>query len=93
MRFAGFDGPLEITAAASPRQALTALHGYLTACVDTDLLPYTTETLDRPLGADDWSTNLATMTDQCPGGNRTSSAYVAMASGAHSGVALCRYAG
>src|SRR4051812_26016472 len=33
LRFAGFDGPLEITGAASPRQALTALHGYLTAWV------------------------------------------------------------
>ena len=31
LRFAGFDGPLEITGAASPRQALTALHAYLTA--------------------------------------------------------------
>src|SRR5579875_3347628 len=29
VRFAGIDGPLEITHAASPRQALTALHGYL----------------------------------------------------------------
>src|SRR5918998_5225874 len=41
VRFAGFDGPLEITAAASPRQALTALHAYLTAWADTDLLPCT----------------------------------------------------
>lgn len=39
LRFAGFDGPLEITGAASPRQALTALHDYLSARVDTDLLP------------------------------------------------------
>src|SRR5215468_6413191 len=53
LRFAGFDGPLEITGAASPRQALTALHGYLAARVDTDLLPCTAETLDRLLGADD----------------------------------------
>ena len=48
LRFAGFDGPLEITGAASPRQALTALHGYLAARVDADLLPCTAETLDRP---------------------------------------------
>ena len=27
LRFGGIDGPLEITGAASPRQALTALHG------------------------------------------------------------------
>ncbi|MEU9256756.1 erythromycin esterase family protein [Streptomyces sp. NPDC048270] len=52
LRFAGFDGPLEITAAASPRQALTALHGYLAARVDADLLPCTAQALDRLLGAD-----------------------------------------
>src|SRR5215469_1751449 len=53
LRFAGFDGPLEITAAASPRQALTALHAYLTAWVDAGLLPCTAERLDHLLGADD----------------------------------------
>jgi erythromycin esterase-like protein len=63
LRFAGFDGPLEITSAASPRQALTALHGYLTAWVDADLLPCTAETLDRLLGADDRWTNPAAMMD------------------------------
>lgn len=63
LRFAGFDGPLEITGAASPRLALTALHGYLSAQVDADLLPRTGETLDRPLGADDRWTNPAAMMD------------------------------
>jgi erythromycin esterase-like protein len=63
LRFAGFDGPLEITGAASPRQALTALHAYLTAWVDADLLPCTAETLDRLLGADDRWTNPAVMYD------------------------------
>ncbi|PVE10737.1 erythromycin esterase family protein [Streptomyces scopuliridis] len=63
LRFAGFDGPLEITGAASPRQALTALHGYLAARVDADLLPCTAETLDRLLGADDRWTNPAAMMD------------------------------
>ncbi|MFI2351746.1 erythromycin esterase family protein [Streptomyces sp. NPDC019443] len=63
LRFAGFDGPLEITGAASPRQALTALHGYLAARVDADLLPCTGETLDRLLGADDRWTNPAAMRD------------------------------
>ncbi|MCG8967686.1 erythromycin esterase family protein [Streptomyces sp. CL12-4] len=63
LRFAGFDGPLEITAAASPRQALTALHGYLATRVDTDLLPCTGETLDRLLGADEPWTSPAAMTD------------------------------
>ncbi|MGW9046561.1 erythromycin esterase family protein [Streptomyces lydicus] len=63
LRFAGFDGPLEITGAASPRQALTALHGYLTARVDAGLFPCTAETLDRLLGADDRWTNTAAMMD------------------------------
>jgi erythromycin esterase-like protein len=63
LRFAGFDGPLEITGAASPRQALTALHGYLSARVDADLLPCTAETLDRLLGADERWTDPAAMTD------------------------------
>jgi erythromycin esterase-like protein len=63
LRFAGFDGPLEITGAASPRQALTALHAYLTAWVDADLIPCTAETLDRLLGADDRWTNPAAMMD------------------------------
>ncbi len=63
LRFAGFDGPLEITGAASPRQALTALHAYLTAWGDADLLPCTAETLDRLLGADDRWTDPAAMRD------------------------------
>ncbi|KPC65288.1 erythromycin esterase family protein [Streptomyces chattanoogensis] len=63
LRFAGFDGPLEITGAASPRQALTALHGYLAAQVDADLLPCTTQTLDRLLGTDDRWTEPAAMMD------------------------------
>ena len=63
VRFAGFDGPLEITAAASPRQALTALHGYLAARVDARLLPCTAPILDRLLGADDRWTNPAAMMD------------------------------
>jgi len=57
VRFAGFDGPLEITAAASPRQALIALHAYLSTRVDADLLPGPAETLDRLLGPDERWTN------------------------------------
>ncbi|MBO4274593.1 erythromycin esterase family protein [Microbispora triticiradicis] len=50
LRFFGFDGPLEYWA-ASPRQALTALHGLLDGP-----LPCTAETLDELLGPDDrWS--------------------------------------
>lgn len=63
LRFAGFDGPLEITGAASPRQALTALHGYLAGRVDADLLPCTAETLDRLIGTDDRWTDPAAMMD------------------------------
>ncbi|SCF66999.1 erythromycin esterase family protein [Streptomyces sp. Ncost-T10-10d] len=63
LRFAGFDGPLEITHAASPRQALTALHGHLSTRVDADLLPCTADTLDRLLGADDRWTDPAAMMD------------------------------
>ncbi|GII53254.1 erythromycin esterase [Planotetraspora thailandica] len=63
LRFAGFDGPLEITGAASPRQALTALHGYLAAWVGADLLSCAAETIDRLLGADDRWNNPATMMD------------------------------
>ncbi|MGW3570824.1 erythromycin esterase family protein [Streptomyces sp. NPDC000941] len=63
LRFAGIDGPLETSGAASPRQALTALHDYLTAHVAADLLPCTAETLDRLLGADDQWTNPDAMMD------------------------------
>ncbi|MFF0304371.1 erythromycin esterase family protein [Streptomyces sp. NPDC004562] len=52
VRFAGFDGPLEITAASSPRPALLDLHTLLAAHVDPGLLPCTAETLDRLLGDD-----------------------------------------
>jgi len=54
---------LEITAAASPRQALTALHGYPAARVDAGLLPCAGETLDRLLGADEPWTSPAATTD------------------------------
>ncbi|MEU9859922.1 erythromycin esterase family protein [Streptomyces sp. NPDC047971] len=63
LRFAGFDGPLEITGAESPRQALTALHAYLAAGVDADLLPCTAEALDRLLGPDGSWTEPAAMRD------------------------------
>ncbi|RFU84933.1 erythromycin esterase family protein [Streptomyces triticagri] len=61
IRFAGFDGPLEITGAASPRQALTALHDHLAPHLP-GLLPCTRDTLDALLGPDDHWTNQAAMT-------------------------------
>jgi erythromycin esterase-like protein len=60
LRFAGFDGPLEITGAASPRQALAALHDYL---APAGLLPCDMDALDRLLGADDRWTDPAAMMD------------------------------
>ncbi|KAB8168881.1 erythromycin esterase [Streptomyces sp. 3MP-14] len=63
LRFAGIDGPLEITHAASPRAALTELHRWLAAGVAPHLLPSTEETLDRLLGADERWTEPAAMRD------------------------------
>ncbi|MFJ8847618.1 erythromycin esterase family protein [Streptomyces cyaneofuscatus] len=64
LRLTGFDGPLEITGAASPRQSLTALHTFLASWLDADhLLPCTAATLDRLLGADDRWTEPAAMMD------------------------------
>ncbi|WP_229070145.1 erythromycin esterase family protein [Actinoplanes sp. DH11] len=53
VRFAGFDGPLETMSAASPRQALTALHDYLAGRIDAGLLPCSAEILDGLLGDDE----------------------------------------
>ncbi|MFF9506905.1 erythromycin esterase family protein [Streptomyces sp. NPDC014724] len=74
LHFAGFDGPLEITHAASPRQALTALHAYLAAQVDAGLLPCTGETLDRLLGTDDRWTDPAAMMDPAQSVGRSTEA-------------------
>ncbi|MFD8616851.1 erythromycin esterase family protein [Streptomyces sp. NPDC059513] len=64
LRFAGFDAPLEITGAAGPRQALTALHDHLASWLDADsLLPCTARRLDELLGPDDRWTEPAAMTD------------------------------
>lgn len=63
LRFAAFDGPLEIDAAESPRQALTTLHAYLSHWVDPELMACTADTLERLLGADDRWTNPAAMTE------------------------------
>ncbi|MFD8578942.1 erythromycin esterase family protein [Streptomyces virginiae] len=74
LRFAGIDGPLEWTGAASPRQALTALLDHLAPHVDADLLPCTAHTLDRLLGADDRWTEPAAMTDPARSTGRTAEA-------------------
>lgn len=74
LRFAAFDGPLEITGAASPRQSLTTLHAYLTARVGADLIPCTVETLDHLLGADEQWINPAAMMDPSRSVGRTPAA-------------------
>ncbi|MER5951455.1 erythromycin esterase family protein [Streptomyces sp. NPDC001904] len=63
VRFAGFDGPLEITGAESPRRALIALHAFLADHGDADLLPCPARTLDDLLGPDDRWTEPAAMRD------------------------------
>ncbi|MFC4111998.1 erythromycin esterase family protein [Nonomuraea zeae] len=63
LRFFGFDAPLEMMSAASPRQALTALHAYLAAHVDASLLPCTAESLGELLGPDEPWTNTAAAMD------------------------------
>lgn len=57
LKFYGFDAPTEVTGAASPRQALTALHGYLSAHLEADLLPCALETIARLVGDDERWTN------------------------------------
>jgi erythromycin esterase-like protein len=52
LRFYGFDAPTEITGAASPREALTALHDYLAAHLEGDLLPCNLETIEGLAGDD-----------------------------------------
>ncbi|MFE0701426.1 erythromycin esterase family protein [Streptomyces sp. NPDC058872] len=71
IHFAGFDGPLEISGAESPRQALTALHAYLAARVDEDLLPCGAEVLDALIGADGRWTDPAVMHDPARSVGRT----------------------
>jgi erythromycin esterase-like protein len=57
LRLYGFDAPTEITGAASPREALTALHGYLATHLEADSLPCNLETIDRLVGDDERWTN------------------------------------
>jgi hypothetical protein len=69
VRFAGFNGPLEMTGAESPRQALTALHAHLAARGDGAMLPCPEETLDRLLGDDGrWTEPAATTNKALRGG-------------------------
>jgi erythromycin esterase-like protein len=71
LRFFGFDGPLEYWA-ASPRQALTALHELLGHSGGP--LPCSRETLDALLGPDDRWSNEATVMDPAQSIGRTADA-------------------
>lgn len=53
LHFAGFDGPMEMQSAPSPRNALTSLHAYLAEWIDPGLMPTGAETLSRLLGANE----------------------------------------
>jgi erythromycin esterase-like protein len=57
LRFYGFDAPTEVTGAASPRQALTALHHYLATNLEAALQPCTLETINDLIGDDERWTN------------------------------------
>ncbi|RSS58328.1 erythromycin esterase family protein [Streptomyces sp. WAC06614] len=70
LRFYGFDGPLETAGAAGPRQALTAVHGYLATHLDLDL-PWSAERLDALLGEDAAWTDPAAMRDPARSVGRT----------------------
>ncbi|MET8824582.1 erythromycin esterase family protein [Streptomyces sp. NPDC004610] len=74
LRFAGFDGPLEISAAASPRQVLTALHSRLSAWLAPRLLPCTADALDQLLGPDGPWTDEGVMWDPSWGIGRSPAA-------------------
>jgi erythromycin esterase-like protein len=63
VRFAGFDGPLEMAAASSPRRALDDLHRYLAGHIGVDRMPCTMDDLDALLGPDDRWTDPAAMYD------------------------------
>jgi len=66
VRFAGLDGPLEMTHAASPRPVLTALHAGLTGPA-----PCRAEELDRLIGDDRRWANPAAMMDPSQSVGRT----------------------
>ncbi|MFB9741127.1 erythromycin esterase family protein [Pseudonocardia sulfidoxydans] len=71
VRFAGVDGPLEITTAASPRATLTALHTFLAARLDAPLLPCTAAEIDTLVGDDARWTEPAAMYDPARSVGRT----------------------
>jgi erythromycin esterase-like protein len=61
--FYGFDAPIEMMYAASPRRSLTLLHHYLAAHLDAGLLPCPLATIDGLIGDDGRWTNPAAAMD------------------------------
>ncbi|GLX34140.1 erythromycin esterase [Streptomyces roseochromogenus] len=69
LRFYGCDAPLEMTGAASPREALTRVHEYLAAArLD---LPWSPADLDALLGPDERWTDPGTLMDPARSAGRT----------------------
>lgn len=71
VRFAGFDGPLEMESAASPREALTALYVFVVERIGVQSVPWSPEMLDGLLGADEQWTEPAAMLDPTRSVGRT----------------------
>ena len=63
LSFYGFDAPMEMTGANSPRPALTALQAYLATNLKPTLLPATAGTIDTLAGADERWSNPAAILD------------------------------
>ncbi len=62
LAFYGFDAPLEMTHAPTPRPYLEKLHGYLTSTLGPEAVGHRGEILDRLLGEDErWSNPAAQM--------------------------------
>lgn len=63
VRFYGFDAPMEMSGAASPREPLTALHDYLVRHLEATRLPCTRESIEHLIGDDERWTNPAAAMD------------------------------
>ena len=63
LRFYGFDAPMEMTGANSPRPALTALQAYLATNLEPALLPAMAGAIDTLAGADERWSNAAAILD------------------------------
>ncbi|AII06388.1 erythromycin esterase family protein [Rhodococcus opacus] len=74
LRFSGFDAPIEMTSADSPRQALTFLDTYLRTHLDEQDLPCTPDRISALIGDDDRWSNPAVAMDPTQAVGTTSEA-------------------